>query len=200
MSYNSPVHILQGGSVIEVGPSGTISILAGGSIQNAGGQSFSGLNSIASGGTLLVASGGSIQIASGGAMSNAGLKTLLSGGSFVIASGGSMQVAAGGAINVAGTSGFSAPAGITLGGTAGRWAFGTLGLASGVGSVSTGLTTVVSAWANSLSAVQGGAGSMSSAVIDPVNFANGSVIFRGLAGTLAFTGSNGTVSWAAFGV
>jgi hypothetical protein len=42
MSYNTPVRILQGGSVLEVGPSGTVNILAGGSIQNAGGQSFSG--------------------------------------------------------------------------------------------------------------------------------------------------------------
>jgi hypothetical protein len=98
----------------------------------------------------------------------------------------------GGTINVTGV--------MLLGGTAARWAFGTLGLAAGVGSVQTGLTTVVAAWANSLSGVQGGAGSMSSAVIDPVNFANGSVIFRGLAGTLAFTGNNGTVAWAAFGV
>lgn len=87
-----------------------------------------------------------------------------------------------------------------LGGTAARWSFGTVGLASGVGTVATGLTTVVSAWANSLSGVQGGAGSMSSAVIDPSLFASGSVIFRGLAGTLAFTGNNGTVAWAAFGV
>jgi hypothetical protein len=98
----------------------------------------------------------------------------------------------GGTVNVTGV--------LLLGGTAGRWAYGTLGLASGVGSVQTGLTTVVAAWANVLSGVQGGAGSMSSAVIDPANFANGSVIFRGLAGTLAFTGNNGTVAWAAFGV
>ncbi len=145
---NTPVHILQGGSVIEVGPSGTVNILAGGSIQNAGGQSFAG------------------------------------------------SVAVSGSLSVTGVIG--APA-ITLGGTAGRWAFGTAGLASGVGTIATGLTTVVSAQANVISGVQGGLGSMSSAVYDESLRASGSVIFRGLAGTLAFTGSNGTIAWIALG-
>jgi hypothetical protein len=61
------------------------------------------------------------------------------------------------------------------------------------------LTTVVSAWANVISGVQGGAGSMSSAVADMSLSASGSVIWRGLAGTLAFTGNNGTIAWGAFG-
>lgn len=165
MSYNTPVRLLQQGSVEEVGASGTLLVSSGGSIQ------------VASGAVINVAAGGSIVNAGGQAFS------------------GSMVVS--GSLSVTGV--VAAPL-LTLGGTAGRWAFGTLGLASGVGSVQTGLTTVVSAWCNSLSAVQGGAGSMSSAVIDPVNFANGSVIFRGLAGTLAFTGNNGTVAWAAFGL
>lgn len=104
----------------------------------------------------------------------------------------------GGTLNVTGT--LLTSGAISAGGTAARWSFGTAGLASGVGTVATGLTTIVSAWANSLSAVQGGAGSMSSAVIDPALFGSGSIIFRGLAGTLAFTGNNGTVAWAAFGV
>lgn len=138
------------------------------------------------GGTVLnVASGGTIVIAAGGSIQNSG------GQSFA----GSMTVS--GSLSVTGV--IAAPS-LTLGGTQARWSFGTLGLASGIGSVQTGLTTVVAAWANVLSGVQGGAGSMSSAVIDPANFANGSVIFRGLAGTLAFTGNNGTVAWAAFGV
>ncbi len=213
---NTPVHILQGGSTQEIGPSGTVSLLAGGSIQvasgavlniasggslvNAGANSLAGVQSIASGGTLLAASGGSVQVASGGAVSVAGLETVLTGGTLLVNSGGSVQVASGGAVSVAAATGFSAPAGITLGGTAGKWAFGTLGLNAGVGTVQTNLTTVVSANAVSLSAVQGGAGSMSGVVIDPVNFANGSVIFRGMAGTLAFTGNNGTVAWFAIGV
>lgn len=150
MSYNTPVRVLQGGSVVEVGPSGTISVLAGGSIQNAGGQSFAG------------------------------------------------SVSFSGSVSITGV--VSAANGITLGGTAGRWAFGTVGLASGVGTIATGMTTVVSAGGFSVSGVQGGAGSMSSVVVDNSLFGAGSVIFRGLAGTLAFTGSNGTINWLAFGV
>ncbi len=40
---------------------------------------------------------------------------------------------------------------------------------------------------------------MSSVVVDNSLFATGSIIFRGLAGTLAFTGSNGTINWFAIG-
>jgi len=193
MSYNTPVRHLQQGSVLEVGPSGTVLAASGGSIQ------------VASGAVLSVA--GSIVMAAGGAFNNAagtstsaGLTIIASGGTHLYQSGGSLQVASGGAVSIAAATGFSAPAGITLGGTAGKWAFGTLGLANGIGSVQTNLTTVISATATSLSGVQGGAGSMSTVVIDPLNFANGSVIFRGLAGTLAFTGNNGTVAWWAIGV
>ena len=149
MSYNTPVRHLQMGSVLEVGPSGTISILAGGSLVNAGAQTMAG------------------------------------------------SVTISGSLSVTGV--VAAPS-ITLGGTPGRWAFGTVGLASGVGTIATGLPTVVSAQANVVSGVQGGAGSMSTVVIDPVNFSSGSVIFRGLSGSLAFTGTNGTVAWLAFGV
>jgi len=188
------------GGSIQVLSGGIVSIAAGGSFVNVGAQSVAGNTSIASGGSLVVASGGSAQVASGGAVSVAGLETVLTGGTLLVNSGGSVQVASGGAVSVAAATGFSAPAGITLGGTAGKWAFGTLGLASGVGSVQTNLTTVISAGGWSLSGVQGGAGSMSSVVIDPINFANGSVIFRGLAGTLAFTGNNGTVAWFAMGL
>jgi len=213
---NTPVHILQGGSTWEVGPSGTLSLLSGGSIQvasgaiinvasggsivNGGANSFSGVQTVASGGTLLAASGGSVQVASGGAVSVAGLETVLTGGTLLVNSGGSVQVASGGALNVAAATGFSAPAGITLGGTAGKWAFGTFGLNAGVGTVATGLTTVVAATSSPISAVQGGLGSMTAAVVDMSLFASGSIIFRGLAGTLAFTGSNGTVAWMALGV
>ena len=179
MSYNTPVRILQGGSVLEVGPSGTISILSGGSFVNAGGQSVSGVQSIASGGTLVIAAGGSVQGAATSGVTLAG------------------SVTVSGSLSVTGV--VAAPA-ITLGGTQGRWAFGTVGLASGVGTIATGLTTVVSAGGWSVSGVQGGLGSMSSVVIDNSLFSSGSIIFRGLAGTLAFTGSNGTVNWLAMGV
>ncbi len=164
MSYNTPVRHLQQGSVLEVGPGGTISILAGGSIQNAGGQSNSG------------------SIVFSGSVSITGVLGAASG-TF-------------GAIRA--TDG-TFPGTISIGGTAGRWAFGTVGLASGVGTIATGLTTVVSAQASVISGVQGGAGSMSSAVADMSLSASGSVIWRGLAGTLAFTGSNGTICWVAFG-
>lgn len=149
MAYNVPVRILQGGSVLEVASGGTLNVLAGGSIVNAGANANSG------------------------------------------------SVTFSGSLSVTGVIG--APA-ITLGGTAGRWAFGTVGLASGVGTVATGLTTVVSAGGFSVSGVQGGAGSMSSVVVDNSLFSSGSIIFRGLAGTLAFTGNNGTVNWMALGV
>jgi len=103
----------------------------------------------------------------------------------------------GGQMNVTGT--LNVPGVLLISGTATRVVGGTVGLASGVGTIATGLTTVVSAIANSVSGVQGGAGSMSSAVIDNSLFSSGSIIFRGLAGTLAFTGNNGTVNWIAFG-
>jgi len=149
MSYNVPVRLLQQGSVLEIASGGTLNVLAGGSIVNAGANANSG------------------------------------------------SVTFSGSLSVTGVIG--APA-ITLGGTAGRWAFGTVGLASGVGTIATGLTTVVSAGGWSVSGVQGGLGSMSSVVVDNSLFSSGSVIFRGLAGTLAFTGSNGTVNWFAIGI
>ena len=120
-----------------------------------------------------------------------GTISIVSGGSIQVASGAIINVASGGTLNVAGA--------FQVGGTAGRFAFGTAGLASGVGTIATGLTTIVSVSANVISGVQGGAGSMSSAVYDDSLRASGSAIFRGLAGTLAFTGNNGTIAWIAFG-
>lgn len=143
-------------------------------------------------GTLVVATGGSIQVESGGILN------IAAGGSLVNAGGQAQSgsVVFSGSVSVTGVIG--APQ-ITLGGTAGRWAFGTVGLASGVGTVATGIPVVVSAGAWSVSGVQGGLGSMSSVVVDNSLFASGSVIFRGLAGTLAFTGNNGTINWFAIG-
>ncbi len=148
MSYNTPVRVLQGGSVLEIASGGTVSVLAGGSLVNAGASSQSG------------------------------------------------SVTFSGSVSVTGV--IAAPA-ITIGGTTGRWAFGTVGLASGVGTVATGLANIVSAGGWSVSGVQGGLGSMSSVVVDNSLFSSGSIIFRGLAGSLAFTGSNGTVNWFAIG-
>lgn len=145
----------------------------------------SGTVDIQSGGSIQVESGGVIQIAAGGSVVNAGAQSL------------SGSVTVSGSLSVTGPLG--AP-NITLGGTQGKWAFGTAGLASGVGTIATGLTTVVMAQANVISGVQGGAGSMSSAVYDDSLRASGSVIFRGLAGTLAFTGNNGTIAWFAMGL
>jgi hypothetical protein len=167
------------GSVLQVGPSGTINILAGGSFVNAGAQSISGNTTIASGGSLVIAAGGSVQTAATSGVTMAG------------------SVTVSGSLSVTGI--VSAPL-LTLGGTPGRWAYGTVGLASGVGTIATGLTTVVSVQSNVVSGVQGGLGSMSSAVADLSLSASGSVIFRGLSGTLAFTGTNGTICWLAFGV
>ena len=148
MSYNTPVQHLQMGSVLQVGPSGTINVIAGGSIQNAGAMALSG------------------------------------------------SVTVSGSLSVTGV--VAAPQ-ITLGGTTGRWAWGTVGIASGVGTVATGFSTVFTAQTTVISGVQGGLGSMSSVVVDDSLFTSGSIILRGLAGTLAFTGSNGTLAWFAVG-
>lgn len=178
MSYNVPIQIQQGGSVLNVASGGTLVIASGGSIQNAGNQSITGNITVASGGTLLAAAGGSIQTAATSGVTMAG------------------SVTVSGSLSVTGV--VAAPS-VTINGTAGRWAFGTVGLASGVGTVATGIPNIVSAGGWSVSGVQGGAGSMSSVVVDNSLFASGSIIFRGLAGTLAFTGSNGTVNWFAIG-
>lgn len=131
-------------------------------------------------------------------VADSGTIVLHSGGSIQVESGAQINVAVGGSVVNNGAQVFTGA--VSIGGTAGRWAFGTAGLASGVGTIATGLGTVVSAWANVISGVQGGAGSMSSAVYDESLRGSGSVIFRGLAGTLAFTGNNGTIAWGAFGV
>jgi hypothetical protein len=136
MSYNTPVRILQGGSVLEVGPSGTINILSGGSIVNAGGQANSGNVSAAT---------------------------------------------------------------LTLGGTLGKWSFGTVGVASGVGTFATGLTRVISATANPLLGEAQGAGSAVFVVLDLSLAGAGSVIARlGSVGG-ALWAAGGTLTYSAFG-
>ena len=146
--YNTPIKLLQNGSVLQVASGGSIQVLAGGSIQNAGGQSFSG------------------------------------------------SVAFSGSVSITGV--VSAANGITLGGTLARWAYGTVGLTSGVGTIATGLTRVLSAFGNPVSPDAPGLGSFTTVVIDLSLAGAGSVIFRGGVGSLPYT-NNGTLAWAAFG-
>ena len=133
---NTPVHFLQGGSVLEVGAGGTINVLSGGSIQNAGGASFG------------------------------------AGASF------------------AGT--------IGIGGTFGRWAFGSAALASGTAMIYTGLSQVVSFAVTPVGSGTG-AGTATSFQLDLSRAANGSVFAFGLTGTAAYAGA-GTVLWQGFGL
>lgn len=126
MSYNVPVRHLQGGSVLQVASSGTISVQSGGGLVLDAGAVFS------------------------------------------------------------------------VGGTVGRWAGGTVALTSGVGTVATGLTRVLSASVQPVSADPPGLGSFTTAVIDLSLSGAGSVIIRAGAGTLPYT-NNGTAAWLAFG-
>ena len=154
MSYNVPVRLLQGGSVLEVGPSGTINVLAGGSIQNAGAQSNSGPQSFS----------GSVTFS--------------------------------GSVSVTGV--IAAPA-ITLGGSIGKWSFGTATLTSGVGTLGfSGFTRVMSANANIILGEASGLGSATSVHTDYTLAGAGSVIFRAVAGTSGY-GANINIGYSAFG-
>lgn len=221
MSYNVPVRHLQGGSQLEVNPSGTIVLQSGGSMQvasgavvqiaaggsfvNAGANSLTGVNSVASGGTLLVASGGSVQVAAGGQINNAGtiagagLWEVQSGGTLLVSSGGSVQIPSGGQLRAAAATGISAPAGILMNGTVGKWAFGTLSLTSGVGTLGVvGFTRVMAATANAILGEASGNGSATGVHVDLTLSGAGSVIFRALAGTLGYA-ANQVISYQAFG-
>jgi autotransporter passenger strand-loop-strand repeat protein len=148
-----------------------------------------------SGGTIAVLSGGSIRVASGGVLS---IVVVASGGTLSVASGGSQQVASGGNVNIAASPGFTAPLGITLGGTIGRWAFGTATLTSGIGTIATGMIRVHSANANTVLGQDPGLGTHTATIVDLSLSAAGSVIFRAAAGTLPFT-ANTVIAWQAFG-
>lgn len=149
MSYNVPVRHLQGGSVLEVGPSGTVSILAGGSIQNAGAQSNSG------------------------------------------------SVTFSGSVSVTGVIG--APL-LTLGGTTAKWAFGTSGITSGIGTLGfPGFTRILSANANPVLGENQSSGSAAFVFADLSLSGAGSVIFRlGSVGG-ALWNANGTIAYQCFG-
>jgi hypothetical protein len=148
MTYNTPVRLLQGGSVLEVGPGGTVNVLAGGSVQNAGGQAFSG----------------SVTFTGSAAFTG------------VIA----------------------APS-IILGGTVGKWAFGTTTLTSGVGTLGfPGFTRVMGVTANVILGEASGLGSPTSVHTDYTLAGAGSVIFRAVAGTLGYA-ANVNIGYSGFG-
>lgn len=117
------------------------------------------------------------------------------GGSVLISSGGSIQVASGGAVNI--PTGMSVTT-MSIGGTLGRWAFGTAALASGVGTIATGMNRVLAANANAILGEASGNGSATGVHVDLSLSAAGSVIFRALAGTLGYA-AGATISWNAFG-
>src|SRR5512138_2366800 len=132
---------------------------------------------IAASGTLLVSTGGSVQIASGGVLN--------------IAAGGSLT---GNGVNL------TAPvvSNITIGGTLGRWAFGTVGLTSGLGTIATGMTRVISANAAGLLGEAPSIGSVHWVLADLSLSGAGSVILRAGSANGQF-GANCTVAWQAFG-
>ena len=130
------------------------------------------------GGTVLeVASGGTISVLAGGSIQNAGGQSIAS----LTATNASF----------AGT--------VSIGGTAGRWAFGSTTLDNGTQLIFTGLSQVVAAFASPLKTSPGTATtSPSSFQIDPARFGNGTIYALGLAGTFNYAGA-GTITWSAFG-
>lgn len=138
------------------------------------------------------------------------VRTLQGGEVLEVASGGTINVLAGGSIQSAGGASYAdvtaagtlTGAFLALGGTTGRWAFGTATMTAG-GSViiNTGLTTVVSAVGNAIvarGAVNAAAGTYF-VQVDATRFGNGSIMLLSVAnGTV--TPGGGTVAWNAFGL
>lgn len=124
---------------------------------------------------------------------------LLQGGTVLqVASGGTISVLAGGSIQNAGGQSFGGT--ISIGGTAGRWAFGSATLDTGTALVYTGLSQIVSVAVTPLKTSPGTATtSPSSFQVDPARFANGTFYALGLAGTFNYAGA-GTFTWQAFGL
>lgn len=133
----------------------------------------------------------------------------LQGGSVLeVASGGTISVLAGGSIQNAGGQSVASLSAtnatfagtVSIGGTSGRWAFGSAALDGGTALVYTGLTTIVAAQASPIKASPGTATtSPSSFQIDASRFANGTFYALGLAGTFNYGGA-GTFTWNAFGL
>lgn len=122
-----------------------------------------------------------------------------SSGTALISTGGSIQVASGGNINVATATGITFQGGISVGGTVAKWAFGTVGITSGVGTIGVpGFTRVLSVNANPILGEAPGLGSFTTIMVDLSLAASGSIIFHAGAGTLPYS-NNGTLAWQAFG-
>lgn len=136
--------------------------------------------------------GGSTQeVASSGSI------VIKSAGSVQVESGGVINVAAGGSIINAGGQAFTGT--ISIGGTVGRWAFGSAALDTGTALVYTGLTTIVAVHASPIKASPGTATtSPSSFQIDASRFAQGTFYALGLQGTFNYGGA-GTFTWQAHG-
>lgn len=118
-----------------------------------------------------------VQILQGGSVLNIG-----AGGSLVTTS--AAQVALGN---------------ITLGGTVGKWSFGTATLTSGVGTLGfAGFTRVLGATANIILGEASGLGSPTSVHTDYTLAGAGSVIFRAVAGTIGYA-ANVNIGYNAFG-
>lgn len=112
-----------------------------------------------------------------------------------------LQVASSGTISVQSGASLVLDAGavFSAGGTVTRWAFGTAAITSGVGTVATGLSRVVSANANPVLGEAQSAGSVAFVYTDLSLSGAGSVIFRlGSVGG-ALWAANGTIGWQAFG-
>jgi hypothetical protein len=127
------------------------------------------------------------------------------GDRLTIESGGTIDVLAGGSVRYAAGAGFSADSVVagtlSLGGTVGRWAFGSATLTSGTVPIFTGLGTVFAASITPVTAginAGTGAGTATSFQIDLSRATNGTVFALGVTGTVAFTGA-GTVTWIAMG-
>src|SRR5689334_13129552 len=124
------------------------------------------------GSVLEVASGGTVSVLAGGSIQNAGGQSIASlsatNGTF-----GSMRATDG-----------TFPGTVSIGGTAGRWAFGSAALTNGSALVFTGLSQIVAAHASPLGAAPGtGAGTPTSFQVEASRFANGTAFFLGLLGT-----------------
>jgi len=143
-----------------------------------------GTLTIATGGTLQVDSGGIINIAAGGSLVNAG------GQAFS------------GSVTFSGSASFTGPIAapsITLGGTIGKWAYGTVALTAGLGTLGIpGFTRVFAASANAVLGEAPNIGSVHWVLCDYSLAGAGSVIFRAGSANGQF-GAGATVSYIAIG-
>lgn len=127
-----------------------------------------------------------------------GTQTVKAGGSIRVESGGALDLAAGASFT--GGAGVAAFSNLTLGGTTAKWAFGTVGLASGVGTIGLpGFTRVLAASANPILGEAMGAGSAAFVHVDLSLSGAGSIIFRVGSVAGALWAANSTISWQAHG-